>query len=123
MEANSAKDLMSELARRRKEEPTSIETSKPYDSKSNGRAEGAVRRVECQIRTLKLATEKNLGVIMDVHSPLFEWLVEHSSDVLNKCAIGRDGRTPYERIRGERCKVHRLLGRTDTNFIEYSGVA
>ena len=47
---NSARDLMNELARRRREDPTVIEASKPYDSKSNGRAEGAVRRMECQIR-------------------------------------------------------------------------
>ena len=36
---------------------------------------------------------------MDVHSPLFAWLVEHSADVLTKCAIGSDGRTPYERVK------------------------
>ena len=48
---NSARDLTNELARRRREDPTVIEVSKPYDSKSNSRAEGAVRRMECQIRT------------------------------------------------------------------------
>ena len=43
---NAARDLMSEPARKRKELPTVVETSKPYDSKSNGRAEGAVRSLE-----------------------------------------------------------------------------
>jgi hypothetical protein len=52
-----------------------------------------------QVRTLKIATEKNLGIVLDVHSPLFAWLVEHSADVLTKCAIGSDGRTPYERVK------------------------
>ena len=42
---NAARDLMTELARRRKEDPTIVETSEPYDSKSNGRAEGAIRKV------------------------------------------------------------------------------
>ena len=65
------KELMGELARKRKEAPTVVETSKPYDSKSNGRAEGAVRKLEGQVRTMKIATEKNLGVILDMHSPAF----------------------------------------------------
>ena len=99
---NSAKELMSELAKKRKHAPTVVETSKPYDSKSNGRAEVAVRRLECQVRTMKLAFEKNLGIVMDVHSPLFAWLVEHSADVLTKCAVGGDGRTPYERVKQKR---------------------
>ena len=92
---NAVKDLMQELARKRRDPPTVVETSKPYDSKSNGRAEGAVRRLESQVRTLKIATERNMGVVMDVHSPIFAGLVEHSADVLTKCSVGGDGRTPY----------------------------
>ena len=96
---NAVKDLMQELARKRRDMPTVVETSKPYDSKSNGRAEGAVRKLESQVRTLKIATEKNIGILIDVHSPVFAWLVEHSADVLTKCSVGGDGRTPYERIK------------------------
>ena len=48
-----------------------------------------------QVRTLKIATERNLGIVIDVHTPLFEWLVEHSADILTKCSVGNDGRTPY----------------------------
>ena len=70
---NAARDLMNELARKRKELPTVVETSKPYDSKSDGRPEGAIRRLESQVRTLKIATERNLGIVMDVHTPLFDW--------------------------------------------------
>lgn len=55
--------------------------------------------MEGQVRTLKIATEKNLGVLVDVHSPVFAWLVEHAADILTKCAVGGDGRTPYERIK------------------------
>ena len=72
---NAARDLMTELARRRKEDPTIVETSKPYDSKSNGRAEGAIRKVECQIRTLKIATENNLGIVIHVYAPLLNGLL------------------------------------------------
>ena len=41
----SAKDLMAELAQKRKEAPTVVEQSPPHESKSNGRAENAVKRV------------------------------------------------------------------------------
>ena len=40
-------------------------------------------------------------MLLDVHYPLFAWLVEHSADVLTKCSVGSDGRTPYERIETE----------------------
>ena len=57
---NAVKDSMQELARKRRELPTVVETSKRYDSKSNSRAEGAVRKLESQVRTLKIATEREV---------------------------------------------------------------
>ena len=42
-------DLMKELAKRRLYAPTVIESSKAYDSKSNGRAEGDARRIRCAL--------------------------------------------------------------------------
>ena len=73
-------DLMRKLARRRQSAPTVIEKAKAYDSMSNGRAENTVRRVEEQVRTMKLALEASIGVEMDVHHPGFAWLVEHAAD-------------------------------------------
>ena len=42
------------------------------------------------------------------HSPMAlpsgrcrQWRVEHAADVLNKFAVGIDGRTAYERIKGK----------------------
>ena len=99
---HSVVDLMRELARRRQGGPTVLESSKTYDSKSNGRAENTVRRVEEQVRTMKLAIEEALNFTLDVHHPTFAWLVEHAADILTKCSVGKDGRTPYERIKGKR---------------------
>ena len=96
-------DLMKNLAKRRRTSgATVLEHSKVYNSKSNGRAENAVRRVEEQVRTMKLALESAIRTELDVHHPVFAWLVEHAADVLVKCAVGRDGRTPYERTKGKR---------------------
>ena len=99
---NAIKDLMSELARKRCDMPTVVEKSKPYDSKSNGRAENAVRRVESQVRTLKIALERSIQCELSVHHPVFEWLVEHVADPITKCAVGDDGRTAYERIKAKK---------------------
>ena len=54
---NAIKDLMTELARKRSDMPTVVEHSKAYDSKSNGRAENTVRRVESQVRTMLIALQ------------------------------------------------------------------
>ena len=43
-----------------------------------------------------------MGIVINVHTPLFEWLVEHSADVLTKCAVGGYGRTPYERLKAKK---------------------
>ena len=67
----AAKELMTELAKKRKAEATVLEQSKPHDSKSNGRAENSVKRLECQVRTLKLALERSLGQELDVGTPVF----------------------------------------------------
>ena len=54
------------------------------------------------MRTMKLALEAAIRKELDVHHPVFAWLVEHAADILVKCAVGSDGRTPYERVKGKR---------------------
>ena len=93
---------MKDLAKRRISAPTVIEESKAYDSKSNGRAESTVRRVEEQVRIMILALEVAVKFELDVHHPVFAWLVEHAADIITKCAVGQDGRTLYEQIKGKR---------------------
>ena len=99
---NPAHDLLREVAKRRGDAQTIVEKSKPYDSKSNGRAERAVRSIEEQARVLKLAFEANAKCDLSVSSPAFAWLIEHAADLLTKCSVGPDGMTPYERLRGKR---------------------
>jgi len=42
-----------------------------------------------------------------------EWMVEHGAEVLNRYHVGKDGRTPYERLRGKRYKGEAIeFGRT-----------
>ena len=79
---NAVKDLMQKLARKRRDMPTVVETSKPYDSKSNGRAEGAVRKLESQVRTLNIATEKNIGILRGLWNTLRMFLRSAQSGVM-----------------------------------------
>ena len=74
---------------------TVLEHGAPGDSQSNGFVERAIRSVEDMIRTHKI------GEVLKVDTVAMAWLVEHCADMLNKCQQGKDGRTPYERLRGK----------------------
>ena len=91
-------DIMGEVARLRGDLPTVLEAG---DSQSNGFVERANRSVEDMIRTHKLALEEKIGEVLKVDTAAMAWLVEHCADILNKCQQGKDGRTPYERLRGK----------------------
>ena len=97
------RDLTKEVARQRSVEKKStlFEDSKVYDSQSNGTAERAVQSIESFTRTHKLALEKKLGRKIPSSHPIMTWLVEHGADVLNKYLVGRDVKTPFERIKGK----------------------
>lgn len=74
--------------------------SQPGESASNGRAERSVGEFMDQIRTLKTALESRLKVRLPSSHPIIHWLVEHVAYVLNKFALGPDGKTPYGRLHG-----------------------
>ena len=45
----------------------------------------------------------NLPTILEaslVGDSAIGWVIEHYADILNKCQVGKDGRTPYERLKG-----------------------
>ena len=39
------------------------------------------------------------GSPISVHSPVFPWIVEHATDILNKCHVASDGKSAYERLK------------------------
>ena len=96
------KDLLNRVGDLRGQ-PTQLETSPATDSRANGLAERAVQSVQKQVRTLKLALERNLECRVEVTHPCFPWLIEHAADVLNKFLVNpADGRTAWERLKGRR---------------------
>lgn len=94
--------VVQELARARGNLRTILEMSPPSDSQSNGHAERAIRTVEELTRVHKLALESKLGGSVPVSHAILPWLVEHVVDLANKHMVGRDGRTPYERLKGKK---------------------
>ena len=53
-----------------------------------------------QFRTLKTAIESQLKSRLASDHPVIAWLVEHTAYVMNKFALGPDGKTPYGRLHG-----------------------
>ena len=96
-------DLLAEVGKRQTPAKTFYGVSPVGSSASNGVAERGVQTVEGQVRVLKDALETE---ILSNHN-ILAWLVEFAGTVVNRYEVGRDGKTPYERLRG---KQSRLIG-------------
>ena len=70
------------------------------EHQSNGVVERAVRTVKDHIRTMKGALDSKLGKKVPAHANILLWLIEYSSILLSRYAIGRDGKTTFQRIKG-----------------------
>ena len=72
-----------------RDKQTLIEHSPVGDSASNGSVENAVRKVEGQIRVLKLLVESNYKVKLQIDHCIFPWLVECAGFCINRFEIGK----------------------------------
>ena len=90
-----------EEVKRKRPEPTILENSPVGDSRSNGAAERAVQAIGEQVRVLRRGLEQRLGLKLSGKHPVTSWLVEHAADLLSRYQVGDDGRTGYERLKGE----------------------
>ena len=73
-------------------------------SQSNGATERRIQTIEGQIRTLRSAFEARIEARLPTSSPLFAWLVIHAGNIITLHEVGRDGRVPFQRLRGR--KMH-----------------
>ena len=62
--------------------PRTPQRSAIEEFKSNGAVENAVKRVQCQLRTLKLAVEKHIKKKITGEHPVVAWLLEWVATVL-----------------------------------------
>ena len=67
------------------------------DHQSNGHAEVGVREVKRQMRALRLALEKKLGVVLKNDQVLLAWMAPFAAEVINVHRVDQSGRTPYQK--------------------------
>jgi hypothetical protein len=79
---------------------TILENSPVGDSRSNGAAERAVQSISEQVRVVRRGLEQRLGLRLSAKHPVTAWLVEHCADLISKYQVGDDGKTAYERWKG-----------------------
>ena len=72
-----------------------------YNPQANGAVERAVQEVMNQIRVMKIGLEQRLATKITTDWKIMEWITELSAVLLNRCLIGKDGRTPYHRLIGK----------------------
>jgi len=115
--------------RRLRGEGTLVEAAKSRDSQSNGMIERGIQSIEGIVRTMKIALEKRLNRKINCTHPVMSWLIEHGAETLNRYTVGKDGRTPYERMKGKRYKgemlefgqkiLHRYPGKSEGGSMQH----
>ena len=87
-----------------------LEDAVKGDLPSNGLVENAVILLRGVIRTIKCHVESCTQEELREDFPILPWLVEHVGCILSRCQRGRAGRTPFERLHGEKpthCAIRR----------------
>ena len=92
-------DVLREIANLRGSRGKLLEHSPVADSQSNGLIEHGIRSVEEMTRVLLFDHSSRVGSPISVHSPVFPWIVEHATDILNKCHVASGGKSAYERLK------------------------
>ena len=82
-----------------------LENSPVGESKSNGAVENAIKRIQGQVGTPRLALEDPAGRNIDLDPNIWQWLGECAADTFNRYKIGDDGVSPYKRVKGRESTV------------------
>ena len=78
------------------------------DSESNGMVERANREVEGQVRPMASALESKRGQRLPSDCSILPWMVLHAGTLLRQFNVGKDGKTPHQRLRGRKSKKQLL---------------
>lgn len=89
--------------KKRRKAPTILESSGVDESQANGAAERVAQALGEQVRVVRQGLEARLGNNMRSYHSVLAWMVEHAADVISKYEVGTDGRTVYERMKGNPC--------------------
>ena len=93
--------LLKEIGRLRAG-PAAVEVSPPGDHQANGAAEQGIRLAQGYARIVLAAVAQSAGG-RDIpeNSPLIPYAVRHGAWLYTKFAVGPDGKTPWEALRGK----------------------
>ena len=96
--------LAREIAQARQEGSQTVPERPPAgESQPNGIIDRAVGLVAGQVRALKAALEHRIGTKVPPDARILFWLVGFAAYLLmSRCDIGRDGKTPLQRLHGRR---------------------
>lgn len=72
-----------------------------YEHESNGVIENGNKLGKGLLRVHLLSLERKLGGHITCTHPVFAWLTEFVGDAITKYLVGKDGKTPYERLYGK----------------------
>lgn len=75
------------------------------ESECNGRAEGAIRRIQEKTRSLRHCLDNGTRETPQEDSPIMAWMVHWAFELPSKFAPGEDGKSPIELIRGSTCRT------------------
>jgi hypothetical protein len=96
-------DVLQEVKRRRTH-PTILQGPPAYDPQANGAAEKAVQEYMGQLRTLRVGLEARLKCKIESEWAIRQWMSVLAPELMNRCQVGRDGRTAYYRMQGKDSK-------------------
>lgn len=82
--------------------PTIMEEPLEYEPQANGLAECCVQTSKALCHTARGAIDTRMGGISPADHPVLAWIVRHPAPLCNRYYIGADGRTPLERVAGNR---------------------
>ena len=68
-------------------------------------SDDTMKQVKGLIKTMQDALEANIKTKTESDKPMLQWLIRWSAMVLSRYAVRADGRTGYERMKGQRCQI------------------
>ncbi len=77
-------------------------------SGSDGFIERGLQAAECQGRTIKLAFESHTGDKAHSDHDVIPWMIEYVAVLFNRCQVGEEGKTSYERLKGNASSIPAL---------------
>ena len=85
----------------RTEGKTLLEESPVESHQSNGGAERGVQEIEGQIRAIFISLQDRLERKLDARERIVAFIPEYAAYLVNRLQRGRDGKVPYERLKGK----------------------